>query len=108
MSEKLSERLKGMAAAYELLGERDLPALLREAASAVAGAGPVSAGQLWRDVDGHARICGVVLVEKALYAVLLRTRGSGGRKRRPFLFPAEALLRGDDGWTLLEDASNAR
>jgi hypothetical protein len=32
------------------------------------------------------------------YAVLLRTRGSGGRKRRPFLFPVASLLAGDDGW----------
>lgn len=35
MSEKLSERLKGNALAYELLGERDLPSLLREAAAIV-------------------------------------------------------------------------
>ena len=63
----------------------------------------LATGQLWRDVDGHARICGVVPVEKVLYAVLLRTRGAGGRKRRPFLFPVESLLRGDDGWTLVKE-----
>ncbi|MGH8073698.1 MAG: hypothetical protein ACREO4_06450 [Lysobacter sp.] len=61
-----------------------------------------AAGQLWRDVDGHARICGVVPVEGQPYAVMLRTRGSGGRKRRPFLFPVASLLSGDDGWTLID------
>ena len=35
MSEKLSERLKENALAYELLGERDIPSLLREAAAIV-------------------------------------------------------------------------
>ena len=64
---------------------------------------PVQAGQLWRDVDGHARICGVVPVEHQLYAVLLRTRGAGGRKRRPFLFPVPSLLAGDDGWQLIQE-----
>ena len=35
MSEKLSDRLKANSLAYELLGEHDLPALLREAARIV-------------------------------------------------------------------------
>lgn len=35
MSEKLSERLSSNALAYALLGETELPALLREAAAAV-------------------------------------------------------------------------
>jgi hypothetical protein len=60
-------------------------------------------GQLWIDESGHARICGVVPVEGVEYAVLLRTRRSGGRKRRPFLFPVASLLAGDDGWRLVED-----
>ncbi|WP_159015905.1 hypothetical protein [Cognatiluteimonas profundi] len=60
-------------------------------------------GQLWNDESGHARICGVVPVEGVEYAVLLRTRGSGGRKRRPFLFPVASLLAGDDGWRLVEE-----
>ena len=55
-------------------------------------------GQLWKDENGHARICGLVPVEGVDYAVLLRTRGSGGRKRRPFLFPVASMLAGDDGW----------
>lgn len=55
-------------------------------------------GQLWRDADGHARICGCVDVEGVPYAVLVRTRGAGGRMRRPFLFPVPSLFRGDDGW----------
>jgi hypothetical protein len=55
-------------------------------------------GQLWKDENGHARICGLVSVEGVDYAVLLRTRGSGGRKRRPFLFPVASMLAGDDGW----------
>jgi len=59
-------------------------------------------GQLWKDSSGHARICGLVPVEGVAYAVLLRTRGSGGRKRRPFLFPVASLLAGDDGWTMAE------
>lgn len=63
---------------------------------------PITPGQLWRDVDGHARICGVVPVEREVYAVLLRTRGAGGRKRRPFLFPVASLLKGDDGWRFME------
>lgn len=58
-----------------------------------------AAGQLWRDQDGGARICGIVLVEGEAYAVLLRTRGAvGKRKRRPFLFPVTSMLAGDDGW----------
>ena len=58
-----------------------------------------AAGQLWRDQDGAARICGIVAVEDVPYAVLLRTRGATGkRKRRPFLFPVASLLAGDDGW----------
>jgi hypothetical protein len=61
----------------------------------------VDTGQLWHDADGHARICGVVTVEQAKYAVLLRTRGAGGRKRRPFLFPVDSLLKGDDGWLIV-------
>jgi hypothetical protein len=66
-------------------------------------------GQLWSDENGHARICGVVPVEGVEYAVLLRTRGSGGRKRRPFLYPVASMLAGDDGWRLAEDpASPAR
>lgn len=69
----------------------------------------VQPGQLWRDIDGHARICGVVDAEGLPYAVLLRTRGSGGRKRRPFLFPVASLLAGDDGWRLVpETAHNPR
>ena len=67
----------------------------------------VIAGQLWRDVDGHARVCSVVPVERGCYAVMLRTRGSGGRKRRPFLFPVASLLRGDDGWRFVECARHA-
>lgn len=55
-------------------------------------------GQLWKDHTGHARICGVVPVEGKDYAVMLRTRGAGGRKRRPFLFPVDSLRAGDDGW----------
>lgn len=68
----------------------------------------VAPGQLWRDVDGHARVCGVVPVERGDYAVMLRTRGSGGRKRRPFLFPIASLLRGDDGWRLVDDPECAQ
>lgn len=64
-------------------------------------------GQLWRDVDGHARICGVVDVEGVAYAVMLRTRGAGGRKRRPFLFPVPSLLAGDDGWRHVPEAPGA-
>lgn len=60
-------------------------------------------GQLWRDENGHARICGVVPVEGVEYAVLIRTRGAGGRKRRPFLFPVSSILAGDDGWRIAED-----
>jgi hypothetical protein len=60
-------------------------------------------GQLWKDESGHARICGVVLVEGVEYAVLLRTRGSGGRKRRPFLFPVASLIAGDDGWRMAQE-----
>ena len=63
----------------------------------------VDAGQLWCDVDGHARICGVVPAAGVAYAVMLRTRGSGGRKRRPFLFPVESLLSGDDGWMFVPE-----
>jgi hypothetical protein len=66
----------------------------------------VEAGQLWIDLDGHARICGVVDVEKTQYAVLLRTRGAGGRRRRPFLFPVESLLRGDDSWTVIPERAH--
>jgi hypothetical protein len=60
-------------------------------------------GQLWKDELGHARICGVVPVEGADYVVMLRTRGAGGRKRRPFLFPVASLWAGDDGWHLVEE-----
>lgn len=59
-------------------------------------------GQLWSDENGHARICGVVPVEGVEYAVLLRTRGAGGRRRRPFLFPVSSMLAGDDGWRIAE------
>jgi hypothetical protein len=62
-------------------------------------------GQLWRDESGHARICGLVPVEGVDYAVMLRTRGSGGRKRRPFLFPVASLLAGDDGWHRAEESA---
>lgn len=62
-------------------------------------------GQLWRDESGHARICGLVPVEGVDYAVMLRTRGSGGRKRRPFLFPVASLMAGDDGWHLAEESA---
>ncbi|NUS38295.1 MAG: hypothetical protein HOQ02_04630 [Lysobacter sp.] len=56
-------------------------------------------GQLWRDVDGNARVFGVVRVDQVLYAVLARTRGKNApRGRRPFIFPVESLRRGDDGW----------
>jgi hypothetical protein len=65
----------------------------------------VEPGQLWKDESGHARICGVVPVEGTAYAVLLRTRGSGGRKRRPFLFPVASLMAGDDGWCMVEDST---
>jgi len=64
-------------------------------------------GQLWHDESGNARICGVVPVEGVEYAVLIRTRGAGGRKRRPFLFPVASMLAGDDGWRLVEDAPSA-
>jgi hypothetical protein len=67
-----------------------------------------AAGQLWRDADGHARVLAVVDVPgEGAYAVLQRTRGSGGRLRRPFLFPVPSLLAGDDGWQRVEDASTA-
>jgi hypothetical protein len=62
-------------------------------------------GQLWQDDSGHARICGLVPVEGVDYAVMLRTRGSGGRKRRPFLFPVASLVAGDDGWHLAEEST---
>ena len=62
-------------------------------------------GQLWQDDSGHARICGLVPVEGVDYAVMLRTRGSGGRKRRPFLFPVASLVAGDDGWHLAEESA---
>jgi hypothetical protein len=62
-------------------------------------------GQLWRDESGHARICGLVPVEGVDYAVMLRTRGSGGRKRRPFLFPVASLVAGDDGWHRAEESA---
>jgi len=65
-------------------------------------------GQLWKDSSGHARICGLVPVEGVEYAVLLRTRGSGGRKRRPFLFPVASLLAGDDGWCMTDVATPSR
>ena len=67
----------------------------------------IESGQLWHDDSGHARICGVVPVEGVEYAVLIRTRGSGGRKRRPFLFPVSSMLAGDDGWRLAEDVAAA-
>lgn len=67
----------------------------------------VEHGQLWRDVDGHARVQGVVQVEGVPYAVMLRTRGSGGRKRRPFLFPVPSLFAGDDGWRHVREAQRA-
>ena len=62
-------------------------------------------GQLWQDESGHARICGLVPVEGVDYAVMLRTRGSGGRKRRPFLFPVASLMAGDDGWHMAEEST---
>jgi hypothetical protein len=62
-------------------------------------------GQLWRDESGHARICGLVPVEGVDYAVMLRTRGSGGRKRRPFLYPVASLVAGDDGWHMAEEST---
>jgi hypothetical protein len=62
-------------------------------------------GQLWQDDSGHARICGLVPVEGVDYAVMLRTRGSGGRKRRPFLFPVASLVAGDDGWHMADEAA---
>jgi hypothetical protein len=62
-------------------------------------------GQLWQDESGHARICGLVPVEGVDYAVMLRTRGSGGRKRRPFLFPVASLVAGDDGWQMVEESA---
>jgi len=68
----------------------------------------LQAGQLWKDSSGHARICGLVPVEGVEYAVLLRTRGSGGRKRRPFLFPVASLLAGDDGWRMADAAAPSR
>lgn len=63
-------------------------------------------GELWRDHDGHARVCGTVLVEDVGYVVMLRTRGSGKHKRRPFLFPEASMLRGDDGWTHVPEAAH--
>lgn len=48
MSEKLSDRLKANSLAYELLGEHDLPALLREAARQPVGQEPAA----WMDPDG--------------------------------------------------------
>jgi len=63
----------------------------------------IEPGQLWHDESGHARICGVVPVEGVEYAVLIRTRGSGGRKRRPFLFPVSSMLAGDDGWQIADE-----
>ena len=62
-------------------------------------------GQLWQDDSGHARICGLVPVEGVDYAVMLRTRGSGGRKRRPFLFTVASLVAGDDGWHMAEESA---
>ena len=64
----------------------------------------ITTGQLWNDESGNARICGVVPVEGVEYAVLVRTRGAGGRKRRPFLFPVASMLAGDDGWRLVEES----
>ncbi len=64
----------------------------------------VQAGQLWQDVDGNARVCGVVPVEGVEYAVMLRTRGaSRQRKRRPFLFPVASMLAGDDDWQYVHE-----
>jgi hypothetical protein len=63
-------------------------------------------GQLWKDESGHARICGLVPVEGVAYAVLLRTRGSGGRKRRPFLYPVASMLAGDDGWHVAQESTS--
>lgn len=60
-------------------------------------------GALWRDHDGHARLQGIVPVEGQWYAVMLRTRRAGGRKRRPFLYPVKSLRAGDDGWTFIPD-----
>jgi hypothetical protein len=62
-----------------------------------------AARQLWRDDDGQARVLVVVDVPgEGAYAVLQRTRASGGRRRRPFLFPVASLLAGDDGWHCVE------
>jgi len=63
----------------------------------------VEQGQLWRDNDGCARVHTVVVIERQTYCVMMRTRGSGGRRRRPFLYPATSLLRGDDGWRLIDE-----
>jgi hypothetical protein len=66
------------------------------------------AGQLWCDIDGYARVLAIVDVPgEGAYAVLQRTRASGGRRRRPFLFPVASLLAGDDGWHCVEAASPA-
>lgn len=65
---------------------------------------PVRTGQLWQDESGRARVCGVVPVLGSSFAVLVRTRNSSGRGRRPFLYDTDNMLRGDDGWTLLEDS----
>lgn len=65
-------------------------------------------GQLWRDNDGFARVYGVVPVEGTTWAILRRWRPDDDPKRprlrRPFMFGVKSMLRGDDGWELVEDA----
>ena len=64
-------------------------------------------GALWRDENGAARLQAVVDVEGTQYAVMLRTRGAGGRKRRPFLFPLASMRNGDDGWHHVPETTHA-
>lgn len=61
-------------------------------------------GQLWRDADGRAVVVAVVQTkQRGKWAVLQRVFESG-KYGRPFLFPPASMLRGDDGWVLIEQA----
>ena len=65
---------------------------------------PVVKGQLWRDGDSHARVYGVVLVDRVLFAVMRRTPGkSRSKRRRPFLLSVPSMIAGHYGWRFVPE-----
>lgn len=95
-----ADQVVDVAALAHYIGGDRVPA-----ATALQRLAVLETGQLWRDDTGNARICFVGYVPReGEYAVMQRCGGSPRKRHRPFLYPVEAMLRGDDNWHPVPEA----